>query len=62
MCGICGVAIPKNSNATVDRSMLLAMRDTLTHRGPDDAGVFVDEHVGLAHRRLSIVDLGGGHQ
>jgi asparagine synthase (glutamine-hydrolysing) len=62
MCGICGVAIPKNSNATVDRSMLLAMRDTLTHRGPDDAGVFVDERVGLAHRRLSIVDLGGGHQ
>src|SRR6185295_16603475 len=62
MCGICGVAIPKNSNATVDRSMLLAMRDTLTHRGPDDAGVFVDGRVGLAHRRLSIVDLGGGHQ
>ncbi len=62
MCGICGVAIPKNSNRNVDRSMLLAMRDTLTHRGPDDAGVFVDERVGLGHRRLSIVDLGGGHQ
>jgi asparagine synthase (glutamine-hydrolysing) len=62
MCGICGVAIPKNSNRSVDRSALLAMRDTLTHRGPDDAGVFVDEQVGLGHRRLSIVDLGGGHQ
>jgi asparagine synthase (glutamine-hydrolysing) len=62
MCGICGVAIPKNSNRSVDREMLLAMRDTLTHRGPDEAGVFVDERVGLGHRRLSIVDLGGGHQ
>lgn len=62
MCGICGVAILKNSNRSVDREMLLAMRDTLTHRGPDDAGIFVDEHVGLGHRRLSIVDLGGGHQ
>jgi asparagine synthase (glutamine-hydrolysing) len=62
MCGICGVAIPKNSNRKVDREMLIAMRDTLTHRGPDDAGVYVDERVGLGHRRLSIVDLGGGHQ
>jgi asparagine synthase (glutamine-hydrolysing) len=38
------------------------MRDTLTHRGPDDAGVFIDGGVGLGHRRLSIVDIGGGHQ
>ncbi len=38
------------------------MRDTLTHRGPDDAGQLIDGSVGLAHRRLSIVDLGGGHQ
>ncbi len=62
MCGICGVAVPKNSNRTIDREMLIAMRDSLTHRGPDDAGVYVDERVGLGHRRLSIVDLGGGHQ
>ena len=40
----------------------MRMRDTLTHRGPDDAGVFVCGPVGLGHRRLSIVDLGGGHQ
>jgi asparagine synthase (glutamine-hydrolysing) len=38
------------------------MRDTLTHRGPDDCGVFVEEGIGLGHRRLSIVDVEGGHQ
>jgi asparagine synthase (glutamine-hydrolysing) len=38
------------------------MRDRLTHRGPDDAGIYVDSRVALGHRRLSIVDLGGGHQ
>lgn len=42
--------------------LLVAMRDALTHRGPDDAGVFVEGPVGLAHRRLSIIDLAGGHQ
>ena len=38
------------------------MRDVLTHRGPDDAGIFVDARVGLGHRRLSIVDVASGHQ
>ncbi len=38
------------------------MRDTLTHRGPDAAGVFVEQHVALGHRRLSIVDVSHGHQ
>lgn len=38
------------------------MRDELWHRGPDDAGLFNDGRVGLGHRRLSIVDIGGGHQ
>lgn len=38
------------------------MRDTLAHRGPDDAGVFLSDRVGLGMRRLSIVDLAGGHQ
>src|SRR5262249_39704858 len=40
----------------------LAMRDILTHRGPDDAGLHVEECAALAHRRLSIVDLAAGHQ
>lgn len=38
------------------------MTDTMAHRGPDDDGFYYDRYVGLGHRRLSIVDLGGGHQ
>ena len=62
MCGICGIAIPKQLNRHVSESRLVAMRDTLTHRGPDDSGLYLDGGVGLGHRRLSIVDLGGGRQ
>lgn len=62
MCGICGIAVPQKLNRRVDESLLKRMRDTLTHRGPDDAGSFIDGGIGLGHRRLSIVDLGGGHQ
>jgi asparagine synthase (glutamine-hydrolysing) len=38
------------------------MRDVIAHRGPDDAGIFVDDQAALGHRRLSIVDLAAGHQ
>ena len=38
------------------------MRDVITHRGPDDFGEFIDENIGLGHRRLSIVDVAHGHQ
>ena len=38
------------------------MRDVITHRGPDDDGIYIDENVGLGHRRLSIVDVASGHQ
>jgi asparagine synthase (glutamine-hydrolysing) len=38
------------------------MRDTIAHRGPDDAGAYFNGHIGLGHRRLSIVDVAGGHQ
>ena len=38
------------------------MRDIIAHRGPDDAGVYVDDRAALGHRRLSIVDLAAGHQ
>ncbi|HEY7184139.1 MAG TPA: asparagine synthase (glutamine-hydrolyzing) [Blastocatellia bacterium] len=62
MCGICGVAIPGRLNRRVDESQLVAMRDSLIHRGPDGAGVLIDGSVGLGHRRLSIVDPGGGGQ
>jgi asparagine synthase (glutamine-hydrolysing) len=62
MCGICGIAVPKQLNRHVSESRIVAMRDTLAHRGPDDAGLYLGEGVGLGHRRLSIVDLGGGRQ
>src|SRR5499426_574938 len=62
MCGICGIAIPKQLNRRVSESRLVAMRDALAHRGPDDAGLYLGDGVGLGHRRLSIVDLDGGRQ
>jgi asparagine synthase (glutamine-hydrolysing) len=62
MCGICGIAIPEAPYRRLDAAGLVAMRDALAHRGPDDADVFIDGSVGLGHRRLSIVDLGGGRQ
>ena len=61
MCGICGkLAFDKQS--VVDASSLAAMLGTIRHRGPDDEGVYLSGQVGLGHRRLSIIDLGGGHQ
>jgi asparagine synthase (glutamine-hydrolysing) len=62
MCGINGIALSRARPAPVDRAVLERMRDVLRHRGPDDAGVFIDGRVGLGHRRLSIVDLATGHQ
>ena len=46
----------------VSRAVLEAMRDVITHRGPDDEGIFIDGNIGLGHRRLSIVDVSRGHQ
>ena len=45
-----------------DSERVVRMRDVIAHRGPDDAGIFVDEQAALGHRRLSIVDLAAGHQ
>ena len=63
MCGICGVV---NLNGKpIDQNNLFDINETLKHRGPDDAGFFHDDqrHVGLAIRRLSIIDLSTtGHQ
>src|SRR5262245_42333431 len=61
MCGIAGIIAADRLHP--DESMrATVMRDVLTHRGPDGAGLFVDRGAALAHRRLSIVDLAGGHQ
>jgi asparagine synthase (glutamine-hydrolysing) len=58
MCGICGIASPKGA----DRDRLAAMSATLVHRGPDSDGAHVDGPIGLAARRLSIIDLETGDQ
>lgn len=59
MCGICGVFEFGKSGRAVEEDTLIRMRDTMTHRGPDDAGTYIspDGRIGLGHRRLSIVDL-----
>jgi asparagine synthase (glutamine-hydrolysing) len=46
----------------MDRAVVKSMADTLEHRGPDDEGFYCGPGVGLGHRRLSIIDVGGGHQ
>jgi asparagine synthase (glutamine-hydrolysing) len=63
MCGICGIALGDRARS-VDRATLDRMCRLLAHRGPDDQGIVIQGggSVGLGHRRLSIVDLAGGHQ
>ncbi len=61
MCGICGIFDP-SPDARVEPEVLESMNRALAHRGPDDSGTFVDEGVGLGARRLSIIDVEGGHQ
>jgi asparagine synthase (glutamine-hydrolysing) len=61
MCGICGV-YEYASSMRVDRQQLARMNATLLHRGPDEDGFFVRDRVGLAMRRLRIIDLAGGSQ
>jgi hypothetical protein len=60
MCGILGFV--GRDGQPLDRESFIRARDTMTHRGPDDAGIYEDGPVMLGHRRLSIIDLGGGHQ
>jgi asparagine synthase (glutamine-hydrolysing) len=62
MCGINGIAFSSRSGRHVDAAVLKRMRDVITHRGPDDEGIYIDGGVGLGHRRLSIVDVAAGHQ
>ena len=57
MCGIFGIA-----STNLGSVPLKELTDTLSHRGPDDSGYYLDSNVGLGHRRLSIIDLEGGHQ
>jgi asparagine synthase (glutamine-hydrolysing) len=61
MCGIAGIVSSERLHPD-DRERVVRMRDIIAHRGPDDAGLFVDDQAALGHRRLSIVDLAAGHQ
>ncbi|OGZ24808.1 MAG: asparagine synthase (glutamine-hydrolyzing) [Candidatus Nealsonbacteria bacterium RIFCSPLOWO2_02_39_8] len=65
MCGIVGIWDFRQGSDKISKGLIESMRDALAHRGPDDAGIFIDEKYNLAfgHRRLSIIDLSArGHQ
>lgn len=61
MCGICGIYNYSNK-APVEGAVLKRMNDALYARGPDDEGYFIEGHIGLANKRLSIIDVEGGRQ
>jgi asparagine synthase (glutamine-hydrolysing) len=61
MCGISGI-FEFDSGQAISRELIHRMNETLRHRGPDDEGIFVGPGIGLGHRRLSIIDVAGGHQ
>ncbi|MGC2539807.1 MAG: asparagine synthetase B, partial [Candidatus Sulfotelmatobacter sp.] len=61
MCGICGVFYSDRTRR-VDHDTLVAMNQQIVHRGPDDDGFLLEANVGLAMRRLSIIDIQTGHQ
>ena len=56
MCGLCGI-VHRDPAKLVGERDLFAMRDSMTHRGPDDAGHYLGAGVALGSRRLSILDL-----
>ena len=63
MCGIAGEFDPSSRQATpISQEVIVRMRDALVHRGPDDSGLHIEPHIGLGHRRLSIIDVAGGLQ
>ena len=63
MCGICGVIqLRGEPRQVIPSSVLDWMTDAMTHRGPDDRGTYLAPGVALGVRRLSIVDVEGGHQ
>jgi asparagine synthase (glutamine-hydrolysing) len=61
MCGIAGI-VGASDDTRIDHDLIRRMCQTIIHRGPDDEGVFVKDGTGLGMRRLSIIDLAGGHQ
>ena len=65
MCGLAGILQrrrDRGASAEVDRALLRRMNDAQRHRGPDGDGFHFEPGIGLAHRRLAIIDIAGGHQ
>lgn len=60
MCGICGIASQKS--IAIDLTRLNRMNDALIHRGPDSDGFYLSSKIGLAMRRLKVIDLATGEQ
>jgi len=61
MCGICGF-VTTDPALALPEDVLRKMCEVMVHRGPDDSGIYLDSVAGLGHRRLSIIDVAGGHQ
>jgi asparagine synthase (glutamine-hydrolysing) len=61
MCGIVGI-VRRAGEQPVERADIRSLCESIRHRGPDDEGIYITENVGLGMRRLSIIDLAGGHQ
>lgn len=61
MCGFVGI-FDSNERRPVDTALLRRMNDAIAHRGPDGDGEYVAPGIGLGHRRLAIIDVGGGQQ
>ena len=61
MCGISGIFEYERREA-FPQEVVHRMNETIVHRGPDDEGIYCGEGIGFGFRRLSIIDLAGGHQ
>jgi len=61
MCGIAGI-ITTAADQRIEAATIHRMCQAILHRGPDDEGIFVKDSAGFGMRRLSIIDLAGGHQ
>ena len=62
MCGVAGIVSLNSASAPPSREALIRMIGALAHRGPDERGLYRDERAGLAHARLSIIDISSGQQ
>ena len=61
MCGLCGY-LDMSKEQSAEKDVLTSMTETMVYRGPDSSGYFLKDHLGLGFRRLSLIDLEGGHQ